>query len=92
MPATLQSKGEKVLSVRLPENDIRRLKSTAAKHGVTIQDAVRTAVESWLANVQKTPIESLDSLQGSLKGGDDVDTLRRREREFEFAKDARWSR
>lgn len=88
MPATLQK--VKVLSVRLPEPEIRRLKTTAAMRGMTVQEAVHRAVESWLLKTPSPKMESLDSLQGSWKGGEDVETLRRREREFELAKDARW--
>jgi len=80
----------KVLSVRLPEPDFRQFKSVAASRGVTVQEAVHQALEAWTSEIQKTPPGPLDSLEGSLADVD-IETLMRRERETELAKDRRWS-
>ncbi|MGH9345178.1 MAG: ribbon-helix-helix protein, CopG family, partial [Terriglobia bacterium] len=44
MPA---SQRLKVLSVRLPEPEVRRVKSIAARRGISLQEAVRQALEAW---------------------------------------------
>jgi hypothetical protein len=80
----------KVLSVRLPESDIRQFKSVAASRGVTVQEAVQQALEAWTSEIQKTPPGPLDALEGSLADVD-IETLMQRERETELAKDRRWS-
>jgi len=46
--------------------------------------------ETWASEIQSTPLEPLDALQGSLADVD-VEGLLRRERETELAKDQRWS-
>ena len=84
------SRLSKILSVRLPEPEIRRFKSIAASRGVTVQEAVHRALESWASEeIQETLPESLDSLQGSLADVD-IDRLRKRERKAELVKDRRW--
>ena len=87
MPA---SKHFKVLSVRLPEPEVRRFKSLAASRGVSVQEAVHQALETWASETRNTPSEPLDALEGSLAEVD-VETLMRQERETEMAKDVRWS-
>lgn len=84
MPASLQT--VKLLSVRMPESKIRKLKMVAAHRGISMQEAVQQALESWLASSQKNSIDGLLSLRGSLSESPDVDTMRHREREAELAK------
>jgi hypothetical protein len=76
----------KILSVRLPEAELRRFKSLAAIRGVSVQAAVHQALEAWASDEKKDPAERLDALQGSLA---DVDVLRilREEKETEQRKD-----
>jgi len=83
MPA---SKQVGVLSVRLPEPELRRIKSLAASRGVTIQEAVHQALEAWASHFRPAVAPPLDRLQGSLAGFD-VEKLMRRERKAELAKD-----
>ena len=85
MPA---SKHLKVLSVRLPEMQVRRIKGLAASRGVSLQEAVHQALESWSLERPHTALEPLDSLQGSLAEVD-VGRLMRQEKEFELSKDRR---
>lgn len=87
MPA---NKHLKILCVRLPELEVRRIKSLAASRGFSVQEAVHEALENWASQIQKSPAERLDALEGSLDEVD-MDGLRRREREIEFAKDSRRS-
>jgi ribbon-helix-helix CopG family protein len=87
MPA---SKRFKVLSVRLPEPEIRRFKSLAASRGVSVQEAVHQALETWASETRNSPPELLDALDGSLADVD-IETLMRQERETEITKDGRWS-
>jgi hypothetical protein len=63
MPA---SKQLKILSVRLPESEIRGFKSLAASGGVTVQEAVHEALQSWASEAQNISTEPLDALEGSL--------------------------
>jgi hypothetical protein len=86
----LASKQVKVLSVRLPEQELRKFKSLAATRGVSVQEAVHQALETWASEIQKAPPEPLDALQGSLAGVD-IDSLLARERKAELVKDQRWS-
>ncbi len=80
------SKPFKVLSVRLPVEDIRRFKSLAASRGVSIQTAVHHAMEAWASERVDGSAEPLDSLQGSLADVD-VFQLLRVEKENELRKD-----
>jgi hypothetical protein len=64
----------RILSVRLPEADLRRFKSTAAARGVSLQEAVRIALQTWTAGEIAPP--TLDELQGSLRGVDLLGVLR----------------
>jgi Ribbon-helix-helix protein, copG family len=87
MPASRQIA---VLSVRLPEPELRRIKSLAASRGVTLQEAVHQALEAWASHVPPTVALPLDALQGSLAHLD-IEKLMRQERKAELAKDGRWS-
>jgi hypothetical protein len=86
MPA---SKHLKILSVRLPESEIRRIKSLAASRGVTVQEAIQEALQSWASENRATAAEPLDALEGSLS---DVDVLHlaQQEKETELRKDRHW--
>lgn len=83
MPASNQIA---VLSVRLPEAELRRVKSLAASRGVTLQEAVHQALEGWASHLQPAIALPLDALQGSLARVD-VEKLMRHERKTELAKD-----
>jgi hypothetical protein len=85
MPA---SKQLKILSVRLPESEIRRFKSLAASRGVSVQEAVHEALQSWASEAQNISTEPLDALEGSLADVD-VMSLMRREKKAELTKDRR---
>ncbi len=87
MPA---SKQIRVLSVRLPEPELRRIKSLAASRGVTLQEAVHQALEVWASHLRPAAAPPLDALQGSLARLD-VEKLMRQERKAELAKDRRRS-
>jgi hypothetical protein len=84
------SKQIKVLSVRLPETEVRRFKSLAASRGVSLQEAVQQALEIWSAETRKMPPEPLEALEGSLADVD-IEALMRQDREAELRKDRRWS-
>ena len=80
------SKQIAVLSVRLPESELRRIKSLAASRGVTLQEAVHQALEVWASHLQPSVALPLDALDGSLAGVD-VERLMRQDRKAELAKD-----
>jgi len=42
----------KLLSVRVPEAERRRIKSLAAMQGLTLQEAVHQAMEAWASKLQ----------------------------------------
>lgn len=88
MPA---SKHSKQLSVLLPESEVLRFKSVAARRGVSFQEAIYQALTAWASEVSNGSPEPLDALQGSLAH---VDTgiLMRQEKETELSKDRRWYR
>ena len=86
----LATKQSKTLSVRLPESQVRKIKSLAASRGVSVQEAVYQALEYWSSEIQHRTPEPLDALQGSLAGAD-TDSLRRSEREAELSDEQRWS-
>ena len=67
---------------------IGQFKSVAASRGVTVQEAVHQALEAWTSEIQKKTPGPLDALEGSLADVD-IETLMRRERETELAKDRR---
>jgi hypothetical protein len=76
----------RMLSVRLPESDVRRFKSLAASRGVSVQTAVQQAIEVWALEEPTIQLESLSALEGSLAGYD-VFALRQREKRVEARKD-----
>ena len=84
----LASKPLKILSVRLPEAELRRFKSLAASRGISVQTAVHQAMEAWALEPTTVGTEPLDGLQGSLA---DVDVFRLLcdEREAERGRDRR---
>ena len=82
------SKRLKILSVRLPEPEVRRIKSLAATRGVTVQEAVHQALESWALAAPNVAPESLSALQGSLSEVD-VFAIMKREKKAELARDRR---
>jgi hypothetical protein len=79
----------RIMSVRLPGVDVRRFKSVAASRGVSVQEAVHQALESWVAQVPNKLSGPLDDLEGSLADVDVTDLLRQ-EKELELSKDAQW--
>ena len=52
------AKHTKLLAVRLPEAEKRRIKALAASQGLTLQEAVHEALEAWTAKLQRegTPL------------------------------------
>lgn len=71
------SKHLKVLSVRLPEAELRRFKSLAASRGISVQAAVYQAMEAWAAqDDRRASLEPLAALEGSLAGVDVFRLLR----------------
>jgi Ribbon-helix-helix protein, copG family len=78
----------KILSVRLPESEVRRFKSLAASRGISVQEAVHEALQAWASEARNTSTEPLDALEGSL-GDVDVVSLMRQEKEAELRKDRR---
>ena len=72
----------------MPVPELRRIKSLAARRGVTMQEAVHQALEAWASHLQPAVALPLDALQGSLAGVD-VAKLMRQERKAELTKDRR---
>lgn len=72
--------------MRLPEPELRRIKTLAASRGVTLQEAVHQALEVWASRLQPAVALPIDALQGSLARFD-VEKLMRQERKTELAKD-----
>ncbi len=83
MPANKQVA---VLSVRLPEAELRRIKSVAASRGVTLQEAVHQALEAWAFHAKAAVPLPLDALEGSLASVD-VEKMMQDDRKAELAKD-----
>ena len=75
-----------MLSVRLPEPELRRIKSLAASRGVTLQEAVYQALQVWASHRRLQAPPPLDALEGSLADVD-VEKLMRQDRKAELAKD-----
>jgi hypothetical protein len=42
----------KLLAVRIPEAERRRIKSLAASQGMTLQEAVHQALDAWVSKLQ----------------------------------------
>ena len=78
----------KLLSVRLPESEIRRFKILAASRGVSLQEAAHQAIQAWTSDESKNLVASLEALRGSLAGFD-IDRAKREEREAEREREAR---
>jgi hypothetical protein len=78
------SKHLKVLSVRLPEAELRRFESAAASRGISVQTAVHQAMEAWVSSEGTDPVA--EPLEGSLANVD-VFRLLREEKEVEDRKD-----
>ena len=72
--------------MRLPEPELRRIKSLAASRGVTLQEAVHQALQAWAFTSAPAMLPPLDSLEGSLADVD-VEKIMRGDRERELAKD-----
>jgi len=83
MPA---SKQISVLSVRVPQSELRQIKSLAASRGVTLQEAVHQALRAWAFDQKRAAPLPLNVLQGSLAGVD-VEKIMRESRKTELAKD-----
>jgi hypothetical protein len=84
MPA---SKQIAVLSVRMPASELRRIKSVAARRGVTLQEAVHEALDAWTLRTRSTVmLPPLDSLEGSLADVD-IAKIMREDRRSELSKD-----
>lgn len=77
------------LSVRLPDEKLRRFKSRAAARGLSLQAATQAAVEAWISRPDAAGIAGQgenDSLMGFLAGADlraERDKDRRLERDHE---------
>lgn len=80
----------KILSVRLPEPQLRRIKSLAAQRGASLQEAVREALESWEATQPGAGRfdAALWTFAGASAGVGPTET-KRRERAFEASRDDR---
>ena len=53
----------KLLSVRLPEAEKRRIKIMAASQGVTIRQAIHEAFDAWASQLQ-SPAATPDAARG----------------------------
>lgn len=82
------SKHTKILSVRMPEAELRRVKSLAASRGVSVQTAVHQALEAWTSDAPQETGDTLTALQGTLA---DVDVIRllHEDKQAELTKDRR---
>lgn len=86
----MTANGWKLLSVRLPAGQLRRIKSLAAQRGTTIQAAVREALREWevqpeesgpAAAARKRSLDAqLAALAGSLGPGPTATEMKREER------------
>ena len=83
------SKQIKIVTVRLPASEIRRVKSAAAGRGITVQEAVHQALDAWLSTFPSTGADHLTDLEGSLADVN-VERLMREDRDAELAADRRW--
>jgi hypothetical protein len=75
-----------ILSVRLPQSELRRIKSLAASRGITLQEAVHQALQAWAFKSRLETLPPLDALEGSLAAVD-VARIMREDRHAELAKD-----
>lgn len=74
MPA---SKQVKILSVRLPEADLRRFKSLAASRSMSVQTAVHQAMEAWALEDRSLSLEPISIPEGSLTDVDVFQMIRK---------------
>jgi uncharacterized protein (DUF433 family) len=81
MPSSQQTKK---LSIRIPELELRRIKSLAALRGVTLEQAVRRALEAWASQPEKEAASPHAASPGSLRG----DPAEKPERQARAAKRA----
>ena len=58
----------KKLSIRIPELELRRIKSLAALRGVTLEQAVRRALEAWASQPEKEAASPHAAQPASLAG------------------------
>lgn len=58
----------KLLAVRLPEAERRRVKSLAASQGLTLQEAVRQALDAWMSKLQAEGALPFAPLAGDTPG------------------------
>jgi ribbon-helix-helix CopG family protein len=56
----------KLLSVRLPEAERRRIKALAASQGLTLGEAIRAAFEAWASQLQREGASPPDALAMAL--------------------------
>jgi hypothetical protein len=79
-----------VTTLRLPPSKHRRLRLAVARRGTSIQKALESAIELWLATPEKNTVdeESGMALEGMLAGVDALGALKQERRE-EFSRDAR---
>ncbi len=59
----------KLLSVRLPEAERRRIKALAASQGLTIGEAIREAFDAWASQLQRQGASPPDALAMALSIG-----------------------
>ena len=78
----------KLLAVRLPEAERRRIKSLAASQGMTLQKAVHQAMEAWASQLQAEGALTLAPLPGPIANSD-LQKPRRRARVAKSSQDKR---
>jgi hypothetical protein len=69
----------RLLAVRLPEAERRRIKSLAASQGLTLQEAVRQALDAWMSKLQAEGALSFAPIADAI-GGSISQKPKRRER------------
>ena len=63
----------KLLSVRLPEAERRRIKTLAASQGLTLAEAIREAFEAWASQLQRQGAASPGSALATALSGPDLE-------------------
>lgn len=88
--AVISQKDYVVTTLRLPLRKHRQLRLAVARRETSIQKALESAIDLWLAAPEKNTVseESGMALEGMLAGVDALGALKRERRE-EFARDAR---
>jgi ribbon-helix-helix CopG family protein len=66
--ASMLAKTTKLLAIRIPEAEKRRIKSLAASRGLSLQEAIRQAIELWAAQPQTEDEAPSESLPGASSG------------------------